>query len=241
VISLGDSRRELVEWQAFAGKKAEIQVRTVLQHAWAAIDHKLRYKREREVPRELRRGLFRLSALLEVADKEFSRLRDQADAIRAGYESAVEAGALDVELVADSLDTYLLQEDRGEAWLDRAIGAGFVPHTDQGEEDTKSPRMRSAVLSISEALGLSTLEELDGRIRTAIAAGAIEEMVELGTRDDVLGDTTVLDLVANLLLFRAPDTPELRQVLFDDLPWVDDAKAWFESHLAPVVAPDERS
>jgi putative GTP pyrophosphokinase len=77
VVSLSPDRRRLVEWRPYAGMRAEIQVRTALQHAWSAVNHKLDYKSPTEVPRELRRRLFRLSALFELADEEFSELRDE--------------------------------------------------------------------------------------------------------------------------------------------------------------------
>ncbi|MFK3866294.1 GTP pyrophosphokinase [Pseudoalteromonas rhizosphaerae] len=55
--------------------KFEIQARTILMHGWAAISHKLSYKHERDVPKKFRRDLFRLSALFELADEQFERLR----------------------------------------------------------------------------------------------------------------------------------------------------------------------
>lgn len=53
----------------------EIQARTILMHGWAAINHKLLYKSEKDIPKEFRRDLFRLSALIELADEQFERLR----------------------------------------------------------------------------------------------------------------------------------------------------------------------
>lgn len=55
--------------------KAEIQVRTVLMHAWAEIEHKLNYKSDAQVPDKFQRKLFRLSAKFEEADEQFEELR----------------------------------------------------------------------------------------------------------------------------------------------------------------------
>lgn len=50
----------------------EVQVRTILQHAWATVSHEIDYKPAIELANEERRILFRIAALLETADKEFS-------------------------------------------------------------------------------------------------------------------------------------------------------------------------
>jgi len=44
LVRLGGNRRKLSEYKKFDGLIAEIQVRTVLQHAWAEIEHDIRYK-----------------------------------------------------------------------------------------------------------------------------------------------------------------------------------------------------
>lgn len=74
VIRLSEKRRQLSEWSEVNALHAEVQVRTVLQHAWASISHALQYKQERDVPDALRRRMARLSALLELADQEFVTL-----------------------------------------------------------------------------------------------------------------------------------------------------------------------
>ena len=74
IVRLSEARRQLPEWNSVADVHAEIQVRTVLQHAWASISHSLQYKHEVDVPGALRRRLNRVAALLELADQEFMTL-----------------------------------------------------------------------------------------------------------------------------------------------------------------------
>ncbi|MBP8298336.1 MAG: hypothetical protein KAX84_19660 [Burkholderiales bacterium] len=44
VVSFGPKRLELSEYKHFKGMKSEIQVTTILRHAWAEIEHDLVYK-----------------------------------------------------------------------------------------------------------------------------------------------------------------------------------------------------
>lgn len=55
--------------------KFEIQLRSILQHAWAEIEHDLGYKTALEIPRELRREFSRVAGLLEIADEAFDNIR----------------------------------------------------------------------------------------------------------------------------------------------------------------------
>jgi len=72
VISLPEARLTLTECKAWKGYKAEIQIRTILEHAWAEIEHDLGFKSSVAVPREVKRRFARLAALLELADDEFA-------------------------------------------------------------------------------------------------------------------------------------------------------------------------
>ena len=90
--------------------KAEIQIRTVLMHAWAEIEHKLAYKKASHVPKQFKRKLSRISAKLEEADEQFEELRNQInsykeDIIEITKEETIKATKIDLNL--DSLQAFL--------------------------------------------------------------------------------------------------------------------------------------
>ena len=57
--------------------RCEIQVRTVLQDAWALISHHLVYKEESSVPQRMKRDLNNVASLLEVAQGVFDSVREK--------------------------------------------------------------------------------------------------------------------------------------------------------------------
>jgi len=86
----------------------EIQIRTTLQHAWAAINHDIGYKSGIEIPREYMRQMNRLSGILEMADDEFSRIRTEINDYRRRVQQLVQNGKLDdVLLDGDTFRSYI--------------------------------------------------------------------------------------------------------------------------------------
>jgi putative GTP pyrophosphokinase len=104
VARIGEDRSNLPEYRHFASIPFELQIRTVLQHAWAEIEHDLGYKSTFEIPREVRRQFSRLAGLLEIADDEFmsikARLDQYAREVEEGIESTPELFGVDRESVA---------------------------------------------------------------------------------------------------------------------------------------------
>src|SRR6266436_3824306 len=90
VIRLTAAWRKRAEWHLMTDLRAEVQIRTVLQHAWASISHALQYKHEDDVPQALRRRLHRLSALLELADQEFDTLGREHGALYSSNDPKIE-------------------------------------------------------------------------------------------------------------------------------------------------------
>lgn len=93
----------------------EIQVRTLAQHIWAAVSHKLQYKSEGAVPPPIRRAINRASALLETVDLEFDRvLTERASYIQHEVTSGDDNAPLNVDSLAAALDKLLPASNKNE-------------------------------------------------------------------------------------------------------------------------------
>jgi hypothetical protein len=161
VVSCSPSRAGLSEWSPYRGLKAEIQVRTVLQHAWAAIDHRLNYKRASEIPTELKRKLFRISALLEVADDQFESVRQGAEHLSSTYKESVSSGHLNLPIDRDSIEVYVDTSPRMQQWGAAAVRAGFNLEKPTVGSNPDDPEGVAELTLASQLAGFADLKALD--------------------------------------------------------------------------------
>jgi ppGpp synthetase/RelA/SpoT-type nucleotidyltranferase len=111
LVELRSNRTSLPEYSRYSGLKAEIQLRTVLQHAWAEIEHDIQYKSVETIPREIRRRFTALAGLLEIADREFQAVQAEDERLRQEARRSVAQGRLEeVEITGDALKAYLDQK-----------------------------------------------------------------------------------------------------------------------------------
>jgi putative GTP pyrophosphokinase len=89
VVEFSADMLKLPEYALFDKMKCEIQVRTILQHAWAEIEHDIVYKSPGDIPFRVRRRFASLAGLLEIADREFESLRQDEMAVREAIQNRV--------------------------------------------------------------------------------------------------------------------------------------------------------
>ncbi|WKD59023.1 GTP pyrophosphokinase [Corynebacterium caspium] len=79
---------------------AEVQIRTILQHAWAEFEHDIRYKRgTKDLDPQVDRAFTLAAGLIELADQQFDKI--------AALRSPEIAPADDVELIQETLPGIL--------------------------------------------------------------------------------------------------------------------------------------
>lgn len=152
----------------------ELQLRTTLQHAWAAINHDTGYKSGIEIPREYMRRMNRLAGILEMADDEFSRIRAELTDYRRRMQTLVQNGKLDdVLLDGDTFRSYL-QLGTLEA-LNKRIAA-----INQAEiQDTPF----APYLKVLSALKCNTLGDVDRLIKRCEEDAYLLARHQLGNTD----------------------------------------------------------
>jgi ppGpp synthetase/RelA/SpoT-type nucleotidyltranferase len=129
ICRFNEARLKLAEHRHCSGFIAEIQVRTILQHAWAEIEHDLGYKAPGQVARPIRRRFSRLAGLLELADAEFSRLRDDISQYKEEVREKIETRPAEVQIDEISLNQFLGSDDLSsemDAEMAAFVGAKLV-------------------------------------------------------------------------------------------------------------------
>lgn len=162
IVTLKEPRKKLQEWNGLAELSAEIQVRTILQHAWASVQYSLDYKSSYDIPKKLRRRLYRLSALFELADEELNQIGTDAKALFANYSEQVRIDPKDVELNVDSLKAYLEKSPSVEYWLEFIQRLGVA---------VGAIGMISRDVTMAKSAGLTTIGQIDGLLNGARSWG----------------------------------------------------------------------
>lgn len=161
IVSLSDERAKLSEWSFYKEHISEIQIRSVLQHAWSVISHSLLYKRESDVPYQIRRKLLRLSGLLELADEEFSDIRDSQIMVESEISKNIMGNELNIPIDLISLMEFIPTFDTATEIINLAYSNGFKKLEETGpdskyyEEDAYSD-----LVTVCEMSGVKNIEDL---------------------------------------------------------------------------------
>jgi len=82
IAELNQEKIHATDLEKFKGIKFEIQIRSILQHAWAEIEHDRNYKFKGKLPKHLQRRFYALAGMLEIADREFNTLSEEVEKFR---------------------------------------------------------------------------------------------------------------------------------------------------------------
>ena len=142
------------ELPALEGHRASVQVRTVLQHAWAEFEHDIRYKGNvpEDAAADLDRRFTLAAGLIELADREFATIRERIQAAAPGSQTGVEAD----HIVGQELATFLAGHYSDAGWS----------HTDHYDW----------IAGLLAQLGIGAVDELDDLLTSVDADAVIRRM-----------------------------------------------------------------
>lgn len=147
IATLPDKRLELSEYEEFKGMKFEIQVRTILQHAWAEIEHDRNYKFNGVLPLEIKRRFNLAAGVLELIDREFEKLSKDIDDYAKLVEYKTKQGKLNIPLNSTSILEYMSTKFKNTT-IEKTLNGGD-----------------KAVIGELKKMGITTLAELDAIIQ----------------------------------------------------------------------------
>ena len=157
LVAVDPTRSVPAAYDGLRRRRAQVQVRTILQHAWAEFEHAIRYKGtipEEHAP-ELDRRFTLAAGLLELADREFSSIRDQLQATVT--DQPTEPDVTDPRISAQDLATFLANQYADAGWS----------RTDHYEW----------VAGLLLELGVTSLDELGGLL-TSVDSAAINARMD---------------------------------------------------------------
>jgi putative GTP pyrophosphokinase len=153
ICKLGSQRCRLLDYRKFDSLVFEVQVRTMLMHAWAEIAHAKSYKQLQDLPPDLARGLNLISGLLEVADSHIVNIAKSIDEYRARFpQKPQESNTLTPQSVS-----LLLRQVQPRFRRTRI-------------QPLDKPEKYLAIIEELKRFGIGTLSEFEALIDTAFVA-----------------------------------------------------------------------
>ena len=164
VISLKEDRSPKLLYDKFKDIKLEIQIRTVMQHAWAEIEHDLGYKSKEDIPDKYRRQFSILAGLIELADDNFVQLKNNI--VNYEKEAKEKLANLKAELPIDrtTLETYIKEDQFYADCLSEVIQA---LNSIKCNTTINIPLLSSLIQRLKE-LGLRTIDDVDELLKKYI-------------------------------------------------------------------------
>ena len=165
VLSLSQSRANLREWEKYKTLSFRLELRTMLQEAWATIFPKVNQTVGSLSEKKLTRELVLLAALLEKADQGFLNLRneikDEALLIPPSTQNKIgNSKTVNAEKLFTDEELYNLFRDDSSLlgkWNEFSIEAGFPEFTPDADYLRES---FSYLCKIFRASGIDTISEV---------------------------------------------------------------------------------
>ena len=186
VASLNEVRSNITEFRILANLEFEIQIRTILQHAWAEIEHDRGYKFHDVLPEysDIKNRFAVIAGILKLADAEFDSIVSDIDKYAKKVGQSTIDGKLDIQIDSVSLKEYLNNK------FNQEVNKGVLLPT-FGRNDSAV----SMIISELNNFGINQLSQLDQIIPLDFTHRAAKE----------LSNSTFLGLLRTLMMINDID------------------------------------
>ncbi|MFP5316680.1 MAG: GTP pyrophosphokinase family protein [Acidimicrobiia bacterium] len=167
-----------MEFDLLKDQRFEVQIRSVLEHAWAEIEHEVVYKAGLSANSEERRRFSAIAGTLELLEKEFSALREYRNEVIGRYVTQMQQGAHSVVMLDAPwlLATLEVMRPDGLSW--RAAELSGSPFPPRIEAECVQALARVGIENTAQLrAALEAQDFQDVLARYAVATGAVPSQV----------------------------------------------------------------
>jgi len=133
ICTLPDTRTILPEYKKFKDMYFEIQVKTILEHAWAQIEHDKNYK-YKGLPDDIKHDFYLVAGILETADNQFESINKRIEKYDKSIQTKTKEGKLEeVEINPATLKRYILDKFGQLLKIESAYGLDKSGESEVGE------------------------------------------------------------------------------------------------------------
>ncbi|GMO37373.1 MAG: RelA/SpoT domain-containing protein [Termitinemataceae bacterium] len=134
----------------FTGEICEIQIRTILQDAWAEVEHELVYKAEfRPFDAPMKRKLAAINASLSLADTIFQEIRHYQCQLNGQLEQRHNSFFEKIEEKTDTFIRAAVQLSGRTKIPNRSEAGSFITNLNNNEEKQKKDESKSRIVNIN--------------------------------------------------------------------------------------------
>lgn len=182
IAKINKQRKELIEYSTLIDYCFEIQIRTILEHAWAEITHDRAYKPDKVLPKEkdINRRFALAAASLELIDLEFDRVNSELKNYSNQIKSEINNKNMKQDINSTSLQLYF--EDKFSDAIDK-------------KDITLLENSGTTFIKELEKFDIFTLEELDSLITSS--KNILSKVINISNSPE--------DIIRLLLLTKDPD------------------------------------
>lgn len=181
IAKLTQARTNLDEYKPYSDLRFEIQIRTLLQHAWAEIEHDRSYKFSGELPKDIKRRFFLVAGTLELVDREFNSLAREIEEYADAVHTETKSGNLNFDIDSTSLFEYL------------KVKLKDYPDI----KSTFCDKDRELIQELKDC-GITTLASLDGIMDSSI----VKKVYEASSDED---ENNYLGFIRDMLMVALPE------------------------------------